>query len=189
MVQRVSIDSARRGVLKKMIGAAAGLCAVQGARADLQPPGSSRSLAFFNLHTSERLRCSYWSNGRYDHAALEDIAFVLRDFRTDEVKAIDTQLLNLLAMIRAQLSSTREFQVISGYRSPKTNAMLNARSSGVAKRSLHMQGQAIDVCLQGTRLPVLRQAGLKLKQGGVGYYPKSGFVHFDVGRPRAWVGS
>lgn len=178
----------RRIFVKRALGAAASFWVSNSAWAKLDALGSDRSLAFYNLHTNERLRCQYWSNGHYDKSALEDIAFVLRDFRTNEVNSIDTQLLDLLTAIRTQLSSHQEFQVISGYRSPKTNAMLSARSGGVAKRSLHMQGKAIDVRLVGTPLSKLRQVGRDLKLGGVGYYPKSEFVHFDTGRPRWWAG-
>lgn len=178
----------RRLFLRQSLGVAAGIWLSNSARADLDALGPHRILTFYNLHTNERLRAQYWSNGRYDQSALEDIAFVLRDFRTNEVKPIDKQLLNLLTAIRVQLSSQREFQVISGYRSPRTNAMLNARSSGVAKRSLHMRGKAIDVRLAGTPLSTLRQTGQDLGLGGVGYYPKSDFVHLDTGRPRWWAG-
>ena len=174
--------------LRQSLGMAAGVWLSNSVKADLDALGPHRTLSFYNLHTNERLRAQYCSNGRYDKSALEDIAFVLRDFRTNEVKTIDTQLLDLLTAVHSRLSSHREFQVISGYRSPKTNAMLNARSSGVAKRSLHMQGKAIDVRLAGTSLSTLRQTGQDLGLGGVGFYPKSGFVHFDTGRPRSWAG-
>ena len=177
----------RRTFLKHSVGLAAGFWVSQAAQAGVTK-APKRSLAFYNLHTSERVKCTYWSNGRYDDSALEDIAFVLRDFRTNEVKSIDPGLLDLLATIRSQLSSTKEFQVISGYRSPKTNAMLSSRSKGVAKRSLHMKGEAIDVRLERVSTSTLRQAARKLQRGGVGYYPKSNFVHLDVGRPRSWVG-
>ena len=177
----------RRLFLRQSLGMAAGVWLSNSVRADLDALGPHRILSFYNLHTNERLRAQYWSNGRYDKSALQDIAFVLRDFRTNEVKTIDTQLLDLLTAVQTQLSSRREFQVISGYRSARTNAMLNARSRGVAKRSLHMQGRAIDVRLAGTPLSTLRQTGQDLGLGGVGYYAKSGFVHFDTGRPRWWA--
>ena len=178
----------RRIFLRQSLGVAAGVFLFNNVQANLRTLVPDRTLAFYNLHTHERLKAQYWSKGGYDKSALEDIAFVLRDFRTNEVKAIDTQLLDLLAEVQTRLSSRREFQVISGYRSPKTNAMLNARSSGVAKRSLHMQGRAIDVHLAGIPLSTLLQTGQDLGLGGVGFYPKSGFVHFDTGRPRTWIG-
>ncbi|MDJ0957648.1 MAG: YcbK family protein [Arenicellales bacterium] len=178
----------RRLFLRQSLGVAAGVWLSNSVQASPDALGSRRTLSFYNLHTNERLRAQYWSNGGYDKSALEDIAFVLRDFRTNEVKSIDTQLLDLLTAVQTRLSGRREFQVISGYRSPKTNAMLNARSNGVAKRSLHMQGRAIDVHLAGIPLSTLRQTGQDLGLGGVGFYPKSGFVHFDTGRPRWWAG-
>lgn len=177
--------SCRRTFIKNSVGIAAGIIVSPSVHAASQ---RSRTLSFFNLHTSEHLNCTYWSNGRYDDSALEDISFVLRDFRTNEVKPIDPRLLDLLTTIRIRLSSSEEFHVISGYRSPKTNAMLNARSTGVAKRSLHMQGKAIDVRLTSVPVATLWQAGKELNLGGVGYYPKSRFVHLDVGRPRRWTG-
>ncbi|MDZ7839310.1 MAG: DUF882 domain-containing protein [Gammaproteobacteria bacterium] len=145
-----------------------------------------RVLAFRNLHTNDSIKCRYWSGGAYDPVALEDIAFVLRDHRADEMTEIDTELLDLLALVRYKLGVKKPYHVISGYRSPQTNAMLRAKSSGVAKKSQHMLGKAIDVRLPSVPLAELRQVGLDLKGGGVGYYPKSDFVHLDVGRPRFW---
>lgn len=178
----------RRTFIRHALGATAGLWVSSRAQAELGNVGSKRVLRFYNLHTNERLHCQYWSNGHYDASALEDIAYVLRDFRTNDVKPIHTGLLDLLTQAQTQVSSQKEFHVISGYRSPVTNAKLNAHSNGVAKRSLHMQGKAIDVRLPGTPLSVLRQVGRDLKLGGVGYYPKSDFVHLDIGRPRQWIG-
>jgi len=110
----------------------------------------------------------------------------LRDFRTDEVLPIDPQLLDLLHNLRSTLGTNQPFQIISGYRSPTTNANLAANSGGVAKRSLHMQGKAIDIRIEGTPLKHLREAAVALQGGGVGYYPGSNFVHMDVGRIRTW---
>lgn len=178
----------RRAFIRHTLGVTMGVWVSSKASAGLGQLGSRRLLDLYNLHTNERLRCQYWANGRYDQGALDEIAFVLRDFRTNEVEPIHTGLLDLLSLVRAELSSEQEFHVISGYRSPATNAKLNALSSGVAKRSLHMQGKAIDVRLPGTPLSVLRQVGRDLGLGGVGYYPKSDFVHLDIGRPRQWGG-
>lgn len=176
----------RRRFIRQSIGVAAGLCFAAEAPALILDPESDRSLAFRNLHTNDFLKCRYWSNGNYDHVALEDIAFVLRDHRAEEMKSIDTELLDLLTRLRRDLGTRQPYHVISGYRSPSTNAKLRNKSGGVAKKSLHMQGKAIDVRIPDVPLPRLRQAGLDLKEGGVGYYPKSGFVHLDTGRPRFW---
>jgi uncharacterized protein YcbK (DUF882 family) len=176
----------RRGFLCRSVGVAAGLCVATEAPALILNPDDDRMLAFRNLHTNDFLKCRYWSHGSYDPVALEDIAYVLRDHRAEEVSDIDTELLNLLTRVRRELGTREPYHVISGYRSPKTNAKLRAKSNGVAKKSLHMQGKAIDVRVPGVPLPELRQVGLKLKEGGVGYYPKSNFVHLDIGRPRFW---
>lgn len=148
-----------------------------------------RGLAFYNTHTREQLDTAYCANGRYLHDGLKAINHILRDHRTDEVLAIDTDLLDLLHRLRRTIGSDEQFHVISGYRSPMTNAMLRKRggaSTGVASRSLHMVGKAIDVRLPGTKLKDLREAAVSLKAGGVGYYPSSDFVHVDVGRVRYW---
>ncbi|OGU43084.1 MAG: Twin-arginine translocation pathway signal, partial [Hydrogenophilales bacterium RIFOXYA1_FULL_63_33] len=120
--------------------------------------------------------------------ALAEINHVLRDYRNDQVAAIDTRLLDLLDRVKARLGTSQPFQVISGYRSPATNHLLAERSSGVAKHSLHMEGKAIDIRIPGVALADLRKTGLALQAGGVGYYPASDFVHLDVGRVRTWGG-
>lgn len=150
------------------------------------PRQSMRTVALENLHTGERLKVQYWADGRYLHDALSEVDHILRDFRTGEVHAIDPRLLDLLDALHGKLETTAPFQVISGYRSPKTNAMLHEASSGVAVRSLHMQGMAIDVRMPGRALKSVRAAALDLARGGVGYYPRSDFVHVDIGRVRHW---
>lgn len=147
-----------------------------------------RRLGFHSLHTGEKAELPYWVEGEYVPASLAEINHVLRDHRTGEVAAIDTQLLDLLHRVNAALGASQPFQVISGYRSPASNQMLASNSSGVATRSLHMQGKAIDVRLPGIPLADLRRVGLMLRGGGVGYYPGSNFVHLDVGRVRTWGG-
>lgn len=149
-------------------------------------PAAERSLRFYNLHTGERLRATYFADGGYVPEELNAINYILRDFRTDEVEPIDRALLDLLHALRRKVDSAGPFHIISGYRSPKTNAMLRNKSNGVAKRSYHMKGMAIDVCLPGCELERLRRAALSLRRGGVGYYPASGFIHVDTGRVRAW---
>jgi len=117
---------------------------------------------------------------------LREVARVLRDHRTGIEGAIDPKLLDLLHALRAVLGTSRAFQVISGYRSPATNQMLAASSRGVARDSLHTRGMAIDIRIPGVALEHLRDAAMRLKGGGVGYYAQSNFVHVDVGRVRSW---
>ena len=145
-----------------------------------------KQLAFLNLHTGERIRSTYWAEGSYIPEELQIIENLLRDHRTGELHTIDTRLLDVLQLLQNQIGSRKEFHVISAYRSPKTNAMLASRSNKVGKKSLHMQGRAIDVRLPEFALSELRKAALSLKIGGVGYYPKSNFVHIDTGRVRFW---
>lgn len=146
----------------------------------------TRSLAFSHNHTGERLKTVYFEGGEYLPDALAEINHLLRDFRTGEVWEMDVGLLDTLADLRSLTGSTAEFQIISGYRSPQTNAMLRSASSGVAKRSLHMQGRAIDVRLSGYDTAKLRKAAMSLRRGGVGYYARSDFLHVDTGRVRSW---
>lgn len=145
-----------------------------------------RTLSLENIHTGERIRRVYWANGHYDSQTLREFDHVLRDHRSGEVHRIDRSLLDLLYALQRRLETGRPFQIICGYRSPVTNASLRRRSSGVARNSLHMEGMAVDVAVEDRSLHDLRGAALSLKGGGVGYYPKSGFVHVDVGDIRSW---
>jgi len=147
---------------------------------------SERSLAFYNTHTGERLNVVYWMQGSYVSESLAEVNYILRDHRTDQIKSIDRELLDLLFGLRTELATNQPFHIISGYRSPQTNAFLHANSSGVVENSLHLFGKAIDIRTPGRSLSVLRNAAVALKAGGVGYYPKSDFVHIDVGRVRYW---
>jgi uncharacterized protein YcbK (DUF882 family) len=149
---------------------------------------AARRLSLQNLHTGERLATEYYANGRYMPGALEEINRVLRDFRTGDVHAIDPNLLDLLNTLSTRMETSAPFHVISGFRSPRTNSLLNGKSSGVATKSLHMQGKAIDVRLPGRQLKNLHTAALSLEKGGVGFYPSSDFVHVDTGRVRRWSG-
>ena len=145
-----------------------------------------RSLSLYNPHTKDRFDGIYWCEGQYDPNALEKINLVMRDYRINAVKPIDTHLLDLLADMSLKLQPDKPFQVISGYRTPQTNARLRKRGKGAAKNSYHMQGMAVDIRLPGYKTAVLRQAAYKLKGGGVGYYPHKRFVHVDVGPIRYW---
>ena len=159
----------------------------------LNARGSARTpervLSFFNTHTGERLETAYCCGGEYQPDALEKVNFILRDFRANEIKPIDPRLLDLLHDLRGTLTTDQPLHIISGYRSPQTNAMLRARGgkeTGVASGSLHMVGQAIDIRIPGIQLDHLRAAARSLKRGGVGFYPASNFVHVDTGRVRYW---
>jgi uncharacterized protein YcbK (DUF882 family) len=147
-----------------------------------------RTLTLQHAHTGEKLAVVYKENGCYKPAALKSINYFLRDIRTGDVVSVDPKLLDLLWQTRTNLNCTQPFYVLSAYRSPKTNEMLRKRSpnSGVAKKSLHMKGQAIDVRLPGISAKKLRDTALALHAGGVGYYPDSGFVHIDTGNVRQW---
>jgi uncharacterized protein YcbK (DUF882 family) len=144
-----------------------------------------RTLKFYNLHTGESLKTTYWENGSYNPEELERVNYILRDFRANEIKPIDPTLLDLLTRIQHRLGTAESFQVISGYRS-LTNAMLHSNGEGVAVHSLHIDGKAIDICVPGRSLAQVRGAALAQKSGGVGYYPRTGFVHVDTGRVRWW---
>jgi len=175
----------RRQFLRAGLGACA-LLAFPAAYANIISQRSEKRLDMLNLHTGERVKATYWVQGRYIPDALQSIDRVLRDHRSGEQHAIDPRLLDLMEYLRYRMGRVQPFHIISGYRSPATNAMLSANSNGVATKSLHMQGKAIDVRLPGVPLATLRKAAISLNAGGVGYYPKSDFIHLDTGTPRNW---
>ena len=147
----------------------------------------SKSLYFFNPHTGEKLDVAYFSKGRYSPSALKDISYVFRDHRTGAVKNIDPHLLDYLYGISLKLETrSSPFHIISGYRTPETNAMLCRESGNVAKNSLHIQGKAVDIRLPDRKVSAVRRVAVSLKKGGVGYYPSENFVHVDVGDIRCW---
>ena len=145
-----------------------------------------RSLSFYNLHTNESLHAAYWADGTYLNDGVAQIEHLLRDFRTGTVHPINPKLFDLLSLLRNKLSTDAPIQVISGYRSPETNAMLEDETDGVASNSLHMEGDAIDLRVPNRSLGLVHETALELRAGGVGYYPHSNFVHLDVGRIRRW---
>ena len=130
----------------------------------------------------------YWSDGQHRATALERLNEVLRDHRTDDVHPIDPRLLDSLYELRARLGTADPIHVISGYRSPKTNAALRKRSNGVARKSYHMKGMAIDLRMPGIGTGSLRKTAQAIRAGGVGYYSKSRFIHLDTGPVRYWNG-
>jgi uncharacterized protein YcbK (DUF882 family) len=144
-----------------------------------------RSISLYHTHTGEQLNVVYFEGGQYVGEALAELNRVLRDFRTGDVCEIDARLFDQLHALNLACGPGR-FEVISAFRSERTNAMLHSRSDGVATHSLHMSGRAIDVRLAGRDTRRLRDAALALGRGGVGFYAQSDFVHLDTGRPRTW---
>jgi uncharacterized protein YcbK (DUF882 family) len=149
-------------------------------------PSAARELSLYNLHTDESLKTVYFENGRYVPSALLEVNQFFRDFRANEVRTIDPRLLDLLYRIHRALDTSQPFNLISGYRSPATNAWLANQSGGVAHHSLHMYGMASDINVQGRSLALLQMVALAMRGGGVGFYPRSNFVHVDTGRVRRW---
>ena len=145
-----------------------------------------RALSFHHTHTGERLTVVYWQDGAYLDSALAEINHFLRDFRTGDAADMDPELLDLLHRVYLKTGSQGHFEVISAYRSAKTNNMLRANSSGVAKKSQHLLGKAIDVRLTDVPISELRRVAYELQRGGIGYYEASDFVHLDTGRFRTW---
>lgn len=179
---------ARRRFLRGLLIGVPAAVALGGPGRALASIPERRSIAFINTHTGESLAADYFRGGSYCEESLSSLNHLLRDFRTGDVAPIDRHLFDLLHDTAALAGQEARFEVISGYRSPATNAMLNSRSGGVAKRSLHMEGRAIDVRLQGYRTDKLRDLALAMRSGGVGFYRKSDFVHLDTGRFRTWAG-
>ena len=177
----------RRSLLRATLGGVVSIAAAPVMAAIAAPSRlDHRSLSFRHLHTGDFLSVPYWVGGRYEPDALSEIDKLLRDFRSGETTNMDVGLLEFLHRLRTALASDQPFEIISGYRSPLTNARLAAKSGGVAKSSYHMQGMAIDIRMPGRRLRYTRRAALDLRLGGVGYYGRSNFIHLDTGRVRFW---
>jgi uncharacterized protein YcbK (DUF882 family) len=178
----------RRRFLRWGLAAATALISPRVLKAAAVAPGApaERRLSFFNTHTAERLEACYCRAGRYDPGALREINHILRDHRTGDVGDIAPDLLDLLHGLGRRFETPQPFHVISGYRSPATNAALRRHSRGVASQSLHMFGKAIDIRVPGVSTGELKTLALSLAAGGVGYYPRSDFIHVDIGRVRSW---
>lgn len=175
---------ARRSFLKTLLASSATLSTTSSWASVQRTP--ERAVSFRNLHTGESLSTTYWAEGEYLASELMAINQVLRDHRSGDVYAMDKKLMDMLYLLQQSVGAKGAYHVISAYRSPASNAKLHAKSNGVAKRSLHMRGKAIDIRLPGCDLKQLRSAAQQLKAGGVGYYAKSDFIHVDTGRVRRW---
>ncbi len=195
--QKDDLQMNRRGFLK--FGALAGILGLipdkayaaitrkTGHAKPAQTKSQSKALFFYNLNTGEKLDVSYFVKGRYSNAALKDISYLFRDFRTGEIRSIDTDLLDYLHALSIKLETrSTPFHIISGYRSPSTNALLSRESNNVAKHSYHIKGKAVDIRLPDRGIRSIQKAAIALRKGGVGYYPSDNFVHIDVGDVRYW---
>lgn len=174
----------RRLLLKGLATASLGLHAVAARAA--RPGIDERHLSFHHTHTDERLQLAYYDGRAYIPLALQRINWLLRDFRTGEAQVMDPQLFDILHALKVGCGG-ETFEIISAYRSPATNDMLRKTGGGgVAKRSLHMDGRAIDIRMPGVSTAHVRDVAIELGMGGVGYYPESDFVHIDTGTVRSW---
>lgn len=145
-----------------------------------------RALTLYNTHTGEWLKTVYWAEGRYLAKSLSQVNRILRDHRSGEVHPMDPRLLDLMVAVHRKFGNKGAIHIISGYRSPQSNAILASASDGVAHHSLHMAGKAVDIRLPGQSVRIIGKAAKSLKAGGVGTYPSSNFVHVDTGRVRYW---
>lgn len=152
----------------------------------LRGAGDIRSLSMYSDRTGERINMIYWIEGEYIKDSLTEIHRFMRDWRTNDVKAIDIRTIDIMAAAHNLLDTEQPYALLSGYRSPKTNAMLRARSRGVAKNSLHMKAQAADLQLKGRSVGQIAKAAASCRAGGVGRYSGSNFVHMDCGPVRSW---
>jgi len=179
----MSSRSSRRMFLQEFL---AGCCACTASSPAWAAGSEERRLHLQNTHTGDVLDTIYWANGQPQPAELGRLDWIFRDHRAGSVLPIDARLFDLLHELAAAAGVEPRYQIISGYRTPATNAMLVAASDGVSSRSQHMEGKAIDVRLTGVPLATLRDLALARRVGGVRYYPSSDFVHLDVGRVRSW---
>jgi uncharacterized protein YcbK (DUF882 family) len=152
----------------------------------LRGGGDIRRLTMYSGRTGESIDMIYWIDGDYISPALEEISHFMRDWRTDDVHPIDPRTIDIMTAAHNLLDTSEPYTVLSGYRSPATNAMLRARSSGVARNSLHMQGEAADLRMSSRSVSQMFEAARACSAGGVGRYSGSGFVHMDCGPVRSW---
>lgn len=174
----------RRGFLNTCVGLSAGLILPEAFAKSSHE--HERVLSLFNTHTGEKVTATYWAEGQYIHDEVKAIEWLLRDHRVGKAHTMDMRVLNILHAIQSRVNNARPYHIISGYRSPETNEMLRRRSSGVDKNSYHILGRAIDIRLPRFDTSNLRKVAVSLQAGGVGYYPRSNFVHVDTGKIRTW---
>ncbi|WP_419812232.1 DUF882 domain-containing protein [Bacterioplanoides sp.] len=154
-----------------------------------QQIAEERTLHLYNIHTGESLKTTFWADGQYQDGEIQDIDLLMRDHRANQAIAMQRRLYDKLYHLQNLFNSKEPLYVVSAYRAPKTNADLRRQSNGVAEGSMHMQGKAIDIRIPGVSHRHLHKAAVAMRSGGVGYYPKSGFIHIDTGRRRQWQGA
>jgi uncharacterized protein YcbK (DUF882 family) len=188
LILPAAADTQRRQILQLglvgMLAAAMPLCVSKNSFAKSNT--ESWRIRFRHSHTGESFSGVYRVGDTYLPEAFERINYVLRDFRTDEVFPMDPRAIDIISLIQSRTGATGPLEILSGYRSPRTNAMLRKASGGVAKNSLHMYGQALDIRMPGYNTSRLKKLAASLHAGGVGYYPRSNFVHVDTGQVRSW---
>ncbi|MEQ1530816.1 MAG: YcbK family protein [Methylococcales bacterium] len=188
IIDKDDIVSSKRKFLKTMAyGSLLTLAGTDLAQATIGHFPSHKTLALQNTNTGDKLKLTYFENGRYIKGALQEISYILRDYHTGDMHHIDPALIDQLYDLKMLLGvSQHPIHIVSGYRSPHTNARLRQHSHGVAKDSLHMQGRAIDIRIAGVDTRNIRNAAISMRNGGVGYYPRSNFVHLETGDFRTW---
>lgn len=189
MVETKSSGMTRRGLLGAF--AATTLVAAptfSNAAGFLRGSGDIRRIRMYSGRTGERIDMIYWIDGKYIKDSIKEINYFMRDWRNDQIKEIDSRTIDIMAASHNLLDVNEPYMMLSGYRSPQTNAMLRRRSRGVAKNSLHMRGQAADLRLASRSVNQMAKAALACQAGGVGKYRRSNFVHMDCGQVRSWNG-
>jgi len=189
MVETKSSGMTRRGLLGAF--AATTLVAAptfSNAAGFLRGSGDIRRIRMYSGRTGERIDMIYWIDGKYIKDSIKEINYFMRDWRNDQIKSIDPRTIDIMAASHNLLDVNEPYMMLSGYRSPQTNAMLRRRSRGVAKNSLHMRGQAADLRLASRSVSQMAKAALACQAGGVGKYRRSNFVHMDCGVVRSWNG-
>ena len=189
MVLNGSLGVSRRAILGAFAATAVTAApTISGAAGLLRGAGDIRRIQMYSGRTGERIDTIYWIDGEYIGEALREISVFMRDWRNGQAVAIDTRTVDIIAATHNLLEVSEPYQLLSGYRSPQTNAMLRSQSSGVARNSLHLRGQAADLHLSTRSVNQIARAAVACQAGGVGRYSGSGFVHMDCGDVRTWGG-
>lgn len=176
----------RRNFLRRTASLALGSLMIPSTQAVASLLSQERTLRLHNVHTDEELTLRLSPQQEYDRETRLRFSSLLRDHHADEVREMDPALIDILFALSAVTQSTGSFKILSGYRSPETNDWLRSHHRGVAEHSMHIEGKAIDIRMEDVSTRQIRAAGLALGMGGVGYYPRSNFVHLDTGSIRTW---